>query len=88
MAMLQVGRLLLAAVLAFGVGKVARLGCPLFWAGLSRAWRWPACTGPVAERCAGFRWFSAAESILECTVGLMIGTELLWDKLKRQGNKL
>lgn len=33
-------------------------------------------------------WFSAAESILECTVGLMIGTELLWGKLKKAGKQI
>ena len=57
MAILQVGRLLLAAVLAFGVGKlVARLGLPSH-SGLAYHGHgaWPACTGPVAERCAGFR---------------------------------
>ena len=49
MVILQVGRLLLAAVLAFGVGKlVARLGLPSILGWLITAWRlalmhWACC---------------------------------------------
>lgn len=90
MAILQVGRLLLAAVLAFGVGKlVARLGLPsiLGWLITGMALG-PHALGLLQSDVLDSGWFSAAESILECTVGLMIGTELLWDKLKKAGKQI
>lgn len=90
MAILQVGRLLLAAVLAFGVGKlVARLGLPsiLGWLITGMALG-PHALGLLQSDVMDSGWFSAAESILECTVGLMIGTELLWDKLKKAGKQI
>ncbi len=33
-------------------------------------------------------WYQIAEHILECAVGLMIGTELVWRKLKRSGTSI
>ena len=90
MVILQVGRLLLAAVLAFGVGKlVARLGLPsiLGWLITGMALG-PHALGLLQSDVLDSEWFSAAESILECTVGLMIGTELLWGKLKKAGKQI
>lgn len=90
MVILQVGRLLLAAVLAFGVGKlVARLGLPsiLGWLITGMALG-PHALGLLQSDVLDSDWFSAAESILECTVGLMIGTELLWGKLKKAGKQI
>ena len=89
MVILQVGRLL-AAVLAFGVGKlVARLGLPsiLGWLITGMALG-PHALGLLQSDVLDSDWFSAAESILECTVGLMIGTELLWGKLKKAGKQI
>lgn len=90
MVILQVGRLLLAVVLAFGAGRlVARLGLPsiLGWliAGMALG---PHALGLLQGDVLDSGWFSAAESILECTVGLMIGTELLWGKLKKAGKQI
>ena len=90
MVILQVGRLLLAAVLAFGVGKlVARLGLPsiLGWLITGMALG-PHALGLLQSDVLDSDWFSAAESILECTVGMMIGTELLWGKLKKAGKQI
>ena len=90
MVILQVGSLLLAAVLAFGVGKlVARLGLPsiLGWLITGMALG-PHALGLLQSDVLDSDWFSAAESILECTVGLMIGTELLWGKLKKAGKQI
>ena len=90
MVILQVGRLLLAAVLAFGVGKlVARLGLHsiLGWLITGMALG-PHALGLLQSDVLDSDWFSAAESILECTVGLMIGTELLWGKLKKAGKQI
>ena len=33
-------------------------------------------------------WFHVLESILECTAGLMIGTELIWNQLKKAGKQI
>lgn len=33
-------------------------------------------------------WFNTAESLLECVVGLMIGTELIWSQMKKAGNQI
>lgn len=33
-------------------------------------------------------WYNVLESILECTVGLMIGTELIWRKMKKAGKQI
>lgn len=90
MVILQVGRLLLAVVLAFGAGRlVARLGLPsiLGWLITGMALG-PHALGLLQGAVLDSGWFSAAESILECTVGLMIGTELLWGKLKKAGKQI
>ena len=31
------------------------------------------------------KWYEILIPILECTVGLMIGTELVWNKIKKSG---
>lgn len=33
-------------------------------------------------------WFGALESVLECTFGLMIGTELIWKQMKKAGPQI
>lgn len=33
-------------------------------------------------------WYGVTESLLECTVGLMIGTELIWKKMKQAGKQI
>lgn len=33
-------------------------------------------------------WFKVAESILECTFGLMIGTEMIWKDMKKAGPQI
>lgn len=33
-------------------------------------------------------WFKVAESILECTFGLMIGTEMIWKEMKKAGPQI
>ena len=33
-------------------------------------------------------WYQTAVHVLECAVGLMIGTELVWNKLKRSGRTI
>ena len=33
-------------------------------------------------------WFIMIEKLLECIVGLMIGTEMVWNKLKKSGKQI
>lgn len=33
-------------------------------------------------------WYQTMEHILECAVGLMIGTELVWNKIRRSGKAI
>lgn len=83
-------RLLAAIVIAFIAGKlISRLKLPsiLGWliAGMA--------IGPHALNLLGIsvldsQWFDILESILECTFGLMIGTELIWKQMKKAGPQI
>lgn len=83
-------RLLAAIVLAFMAGKlVSKLKLPsiLGWliAGM--------ILGPHAISLINYRlldavWYQSAVHILECAVGLMIGTELVWRKIKKSGRAI
>ena len=89
MVILNVLRLLLAMALAFGAGKlVAKLKLPaiLGWliAGMILG---PHALGLLDQSILDAGWYGIAESILECTVGLMIGTELIWKTIKRSGKQ-
>lgn len=33
-------------------------------------------------------WFDVFESLLECIVGMMIGTELIWRRMKKAGKQI
>ena len=82
--------LLVCVVIAFCVGKlVARLKLPAILGWLITGM----VLGPHALNFLGDAvlqapWFQVTESILECVVGMMIGTELLWSKLKRSGKQI
>lgn len=87
---LSILRLLVAIALAFVAGKlVSKLKLPsiLGWliAGM--------ILGPYAFQLisADMRsavWYSSTMNILQCAVGLMIGTELVWNKIKRSGRAI
>ena len=34
------------------------------------------------------QWYQVTVHILECAVGLMIGTELVWNKIKKSGKAI
>lgn len=90
MIILDIVRLLVAIALALVAGKLIsklRLPAILGWLIVGMI------LGPHAVRLlsndilnAG--WFEVIESILECTVGLMIGTELLWNQMKKAGKQI
>ena len=86
------GLIRLAAViaLAFLTGRlVARFRLPaiLGWliAGMVLG---PHAVGLLSERMMDARWYGAVEGLMECTAGMMIGTELILGNMKRTGGQL
>ena len=44
--------------------------------------------GVLGDSLLGAVWFDTVESLLECVVGLMIGTELIWSRMKKAGRQI
>lgn len=83
-------RLLAAIMIAFAAGKlVARLKLPsiLGWliAGMIIG---PHAVGLLSESVLDAQWFGVLESVFECLFGLMIGTELIWKRMKKAGPQI
>lgn len=83
-------RLLLAIVIAVIAGKlISRLKLPaiLGWliAGMIMG---PHALGLLGNALLDAPWFNTVESLLECIVGLMIGTELIWSRMKKAGRQI
>ena len=83
-------KLFVAIILAFGAGKlISKLKLPsiLGWliAGMILG---PHVVSLVNEEILDAQWYQVMIHILECTVGLMIGTELVWNKIKRSGKAI
>ena len=79
--------LLLAIVIAVITGKLVsklRLPAILGWliAGMILG---PHALGVLGNSLLESYWFNTVESLLECIVGLMIGTELIWKRMKKAG---
>lgn len=90
MVLLDVVRLLAAIALAFVAGKlVAKLNLPsiLGWL-ITGMILGPHAWNLLSDSVLGSAWFDVTESLLECTVGLMIGTELLWHQMKKAGAQI
>lgn len=90
MIMLLILRLLLAIVIAFFVGKlIARLRLPsiLGWliAGMILG---PHALSLMSQELLDNPIYENSVHILECGVGLMIGTELVWAKIKKSGKAI
>lgn len=90
MFLMDVIRLALAFGAACLAGKlVGRLGFPpiLGWlvAGMALG---PYGAGLMSQELMEASWYTVGESILECTVGLMIGTELVWRRMKEAGSQI
>ena len=83
-------RLFSAVIFAFLAGKlISRLKLPsiLGWLIIGMV------TGPHAMNLLGnsvldSKWFDILESILESVFGLMIGTELIWKRIKKTGTQI
>ncbi|MFV3010520.1 cation:proton antiporter [Clostridium botulinum] len=83
-------RLLLAVTVAFFLGKLiskVKLPAILGWliAGMILG---PHAVGLVNETTLNAEWYKTIVNILECAVGLLIGTELVWNKIKKSGKQL
>lgn len=83
-------RLLAAIMIAFAAGNlVARLKLPsiLGWliAGMIIG---PHAVGLLSESVLDAPWFGVLESVFECLFGLMIGTELIWKRMKKAGPQI
>lgn len=83
-------KLLITIVIAFFVGKlVAKLKLPsiLGWLITGMVFG-PHALGLMNDTMMNATWYTTTVNILECTVGLMIGTELLWKRLKKAGKQI
>lgn len=83
-------RLVISIVLAFFAGKlVSKLKLPsiLGWllAGMILG---PHAVSLLNEQVLDASWYQTGVHILECSVGLMIGTELVWNKIKKSGKAI
>lgn len=90
MILLDILRFLAAMAVAYFLGKgAAKLGLPaiLGWLITGMALG-PHALGLISQPLLDAQWYKVTESILECTVGLMIGTELIWSKLRRSGKQI
>ena len=87
---LDICRLVFAIAIAIVAGKlISRLILPsiLGWliAGMAIG---PHALGLLGNSLLDSTWFTTLESLLECIVGLMIGTELLWGQMKKAGKQI
>lgn len=83
-------RVLAAIVIAFFAGKlISKIKLPsiLGWliAGMILG---PHAVSLVNQQILDAGWYQTVVHILECAVGLMIGTELVWNKIKRSGKAI
>ena len=88
--LIDVLRLLAAIAIAFIAGKlISKLKLPsiLGWliAGMVIG---PHALGLLGSSVLDSQWFGVLDSILECTFGLMIGTELIWKQMKTAGPQI
>lgn len=83
-------RLLSAIAIAFLVGKlVSKIKLPaiLGWL-LTGMLLGPHAIGLMNNTLLDSPWYHSIVNILECAVGLLIGTELVWNKIKKSGKQI
>ena len=83
--LMDVLRLLVSILIAFLAGNLiakGKLPSILGWliAGMLLG---PYALGLLGNGILDARWFEMLKSVFECTFGLMIGTELIWKKMRR-----
>lgn len=88
--LLDVLRLLLAIGIAILSGKlISKLKLPAILGWLSAGMiMGPHALALLDDALLNAPWFTTVESLLECTVGLMIGTELIWSQMKKAGPQI
>lgn len=87
---LSILRFILVVFVAFIVGKlVAKIKLPsiLGWL-LTGMILGPHAFGLINDVILESMWYETIVRILECAVGLMIGTELVWKKIKKSGKQI
>ena len=87
---IEIARLIITIAAALLAGKlIAKLKLPaiLGWliAGMVLG---PHAAGLLSAHLMESGWYEVTESLLECTVGLMIGTELIWSQMKKTGKQI
>ena len=83
-------QLTLTVILAFIIGKmVSKLKLPsiLGWL-ITGMISGPYALSLINGNIMDAKWYQVTIHILECTVGLMIGTELVWKRLKKYEKSL
>lgn len=83
-------RLLMGISIAFFVGKlVSKIKLPaiLGWL-LTGMILGPHAVGIISDKLLSASWYQIILSIFECSMGLMIGTELVFKELKRSGKQI
>ena len=87
---LLIFRLFVTIILAFLVGKlVAKFKLPsiLGWL-VTGMFLGPHALTLMNQELLDAQWYQVTVHILECAVGLMIGTELVWNKIKKSGKAI
>lgn len=88
--MIELLLLLIAIIIAYLVGKlVAKIKLPsiLGWL-ITGMLLGPHALSLINQGLLDAKWYEVIIPILECTVGLMIGTELVWKKIKESGKAI
>ena len=88
--LVQILRLLIMVILALGIGKlVSKLKLPsiLGWLITGMVFG-PHAFAVMNQETLDAGWYQIVVHVLECAVGLMIGTELVWNKIKRSGKSI
>lgn len=87
---LSILRLLSAIAIAFLIGKLVskvKLPAILGWL-LTGMLLGPHAFGLMNNTLLDAPWYHAIVNLLECAVGLLIGTELVWKKIKKSGKQI
>lgn len=88
--MIEVLRLLITIVIAYLAGKlISKIKLPsiLGWL-ITGMILGPHALSLMNQEVLDAKWYNILVPILECTVGLMIGTELVWKKIKQSGKAI
>ena len=83
-------RLVVTIIIAFFIGKLVskfKLPAILGWL-ITGMILGPHALSIVNETLLDANWYNTFIHVLECAVGLLIGTELVWNKIKKTGKQI